>query len=254
MYFSPCLPFIYKPHYMKAITRYFLLPLLMATLVAACDSVSGSRNVVKEERQLGEFTHVEVSGSMDVYITQGSSRGLTIEAEDNIVPLVETEVNGGELEIRFKRNTNIRTHKQVKVYLTTPVLEGLNLSGSGDVEVKSHFTSAGSVEVNLSGSGDVSASFDAPELNVSLAGSGNIDLKGQTRDLHISIAGSGNCEADELLAETAEVNIAGSGNADVHASRDLKVSSLGSGNVRYKGAPSLNVNKLGSGTVRKLGE
>lgn len=230
-----------------------MLPLLLA-LLAACDynSVSGSRNMAKEERQLGDFSQVDVSGSMNVYITQGSSRNISIEAEDNIIPLIETEVRDGELEIRFKRNTNIRNHKQVKVFLTTPVLEGVDLSGSGDVEVKSHFTSPGAMHFGLSGSGNLSGSFNAPAIKVSLAGSGNINLKGQTRDLNIDIAGSGNCEADELLSETAEVNIAGSGNAEVHASRALKANTLGSGDVRYKGEPTVNVNKVGSGSVRKL--
>jgi hypothetical protein len=236
---------------MKATFRLFCIPLLLLVVLAGCDSVSGSRNVVKEDRQLGDFSEVSVSGSMDVYITQGNTRNLTIEAEDNIIPLIETEMHDNDLEIRFKRNTNIRNHKPVKIFLTTPVLEGLNLNGSGDVEVKSHFSSPGSMRFSLSGSGDLSGSFNAPEMRVDLAGSGDIELKGQTRDLNISIAGSGNCDADELLAETAEVNIAGSGNADVHASRALKANLLGSGNVRYKGEPTINLSKLGSGSVRK---
>ncbi|WP_343701336.1 head GIN domain-containing protein [Chitinophaga sp.] len=228
------------------------LPLLLLPVMAACDSVSGSRHMAREERRPGEFSQVEVSGSMDVYITQGSAHLLSIEAEDNIVPLVETDIDGGELRIRFRRNTNIRAHKPVKVYVTTPVLEGIDLNGSGDVEVKSHFSSPGRMHFGLSGSGDLSGSFNAPIVAVDLAGSGNVELKGQTRDLRINIAGSGNCEADELLAETVDVNIAGSGNAQVHASRELKTNTLGSGDVRYKGEPSIKSSKLGSGSVRKL--
>ncbi|RPE12667.1 DUF2807 domain-containing protein [Chitinophaga lutea] len=236
---------------MKTVSRLFLLPLLLLTVLAACDSVDGSGRVTKEDRQVGDFSAVAVSGSMDVFITHGNTRSLSIEGEDNIVPLIESNIDNGALEIRFKPNTNVRTHRDVKVYIITPVLEGVNVNGSGDVKVMSHFASDRGLSLNLSGSGDLSGSFDAPEVRVSVAGSGNVKLKGQTRDLNVNIAGSGNCEADELLAETAEVNIAGSGNADVHASRELKANTLGSGDVRYKGDPQLNVSKLGSGTVKK---
>ncbi len=236
---------------MKATLRLFLLPALLFTLLAGCDSVEGSGRVTKEDRQVGDFSAVSVSGSMDVYITQGNTRSLSIEGEDNIVPLIESNIEDGSLHIRFRPNTNVRTHHDVKIYINTPVLEGVDLAGSGDVKVMSHFASDRGLRLSLSGSGDLSGSFDAPEVKVSVAGSGNVKLKGQTRDLNVNIAGSGNCEAEELLAETADINIAGSGNADVHASRELKANTLGSGDVRYKGDPQLNISKLGSGTVKK---
>jgi hypothetical protein len=228
------------------------LPLLFALpFLQACEGVSGSGHVVKETREVGPFTQLEVSGSMDVYVTQGSSSTVTLEGEDNILPEVELVEEGDKLEVRYRRNTNIRTRRDVKVYLSAKTLEGVELSGSGDVELSGIFNTPSPVHIGLSGSGDVKGVFNAPEISLDLAGSGDIELKGETRDVTISLAGSGNCNASALLAETADVNIAGSGNVDLHASRELKANIIGSGNVYYKGDPAVSTSKIGSGTVKK---
>lgn len=236
---------------MKTQLKYLLPLLLFIPFLSACEGVSGSGNVIKETREVGPFSALEVSGSMDVYVSQGNSTTVTLEGEDNILPEIELVTEGDKLEIRFKRNMNIRTHRDVKVFLSAKTLEGVELSGSGDVELSGIFNSSAPVHIGLSGSGDIKGVFNAPEISMDLAGSGDIELKGETRDVHISLAGSGNCDAGALLAETADVNIAGSGNVDLHASRELKTNIIGSGNVYYKGAPSISSSKIGSGTVKK---
>lgn len=231
--------------------KYFALVLLLIPAFVSCDEVRGSGNVSKEERDLSEFTAVEASGSMDVFITKGNTSHATIEAEDNILPLIELIEENGHLEVRFKRNVRVNTRKQVKIYLTTAKLESAGLSGSGNVDIQSHFESAVPVHLSLSGSGNFNASFSAPELDIDLAGSGNFKVKGETRDLKVNLAGSGDANLEDLMTETADLDIAGSGNVNLHASRTLKANIVGSGDVRYKGEPSIQLNKIGSGSVRK---
>ncbi|MRG47413.1 hypothetical protein GFS24_19995 [Chitinophaga sp. SYP-B3965] len=231
--------------------KYFALMLLLTPAFVSCDEVRGSGNVSKEERDLSEFTAVEASGSMNVYITKGNTSHATIEAEDNILPFIELVEDGGRLEVRFKRNVHINTRKQVKIYLTTAKLVSAELSGSGDLDIQSHFESAVPVHLSLSGSGNLNASFSAPVVNLDLAGSGNFKVKGETRDLKVNLAGSGNAHLEDLMTETADLDIAGSGNVDLHASRSLKANIVGSGDVKYKGDPTVELNKIGSGSVKK---
>ncbi|WP_341843001.1 head GIN domain-containing protein [Chitinophaga caseinilytica] len=234
-------------------TQFTLMALLLVALpfLTACDQVSGSGRVATETRNVKPFSRLEVEGSMDVYITKGSGGSATLEAEDNILPLIELIEDGDKLRIKFRNNVNIRTHKDVKVELATDQLTDVELAGSGDIKIGSHFTADRPVRLSIAGSGDMEAAFSAPEIRLSIAGAGDIDLKGETRDMSVDIAGSGNCNAFDLMAETAEVNIAGSGNIKLHASRTLKASILGSGDIYYKGEPSMNVNKMGSGGVHK---
>ncbi len=234
-------------------TQLTMLAFLLAAMPfwMACDEVSGSGRVATESRQVKSFSRLHVQGSMDVYIIKGTGGSAKVEAEDNILPLIELEEDGDVLRIRFKNNVNIRTHKDIKVFLATETLREIELAGSGDIKVESHYASAEPVELSVAGSGDIEAGFSAPAVHVNIAGSGNADVKGETRELHVDIAGSGNCDASDLLAETAEVSIAGSGDVKLHASRSLSANIVGSGNVYYKGEPAMNVSKMGSGTVQK---
>lgn len=234
-------------------TQLTLMALLLAALPfwTACEQVSGSGRVANETRNIGPFSRLEVAGSMDVYITKGAGGTAHLEAEDNILQFIELIEDGDKLRIRFRNNVNISTHKDVKITLATEQLTDVEVAGSGDIKINSHFGSDSPVSLSIAGSGDLEGGFSAPEIKVSIAGAGDVDLKGETRDLHVDIAGSGNCNASDVLSETANVNIAGSGNVKLHASRTLKAAIMGSGDVYYKGEPDMTVNKMGSGGVHK---
>lgn len=241
-----------KPNCMNAQLKYFLLSLLVAPLFTACDTVNGSGNVIKEERPVSGFSHLSLEGSMNVIVTKGESSVASIEAEDNLLPYIELENNGDELIVRYRRNTNIRSHKKVTVHVSSNTLDEVDMSGSGNIEMKGPFTSPHGMDIDVSGSGNVTGEINAPEVDINISGSGNVTLKGETRDVDIDVAGSGNCRAEELLAENVSVSIAGSGDVRVYASRNIKADIIGSGSVSYKGEPSIQLNKVGSGSVRKL--
>ncbi len=234
-------------------TQLTLMALLLGAmpLWTACDQVRGSGHVANETRNIPKFSRLEVAGSMDVYITKGTGGTALLEAEDNILQLIEMEVQNDILTVKFRNNVNIRTHKDIKIQLTTEQLTAVEAAGSGDIKVNSHFASDQPVQLSIAGSGDMEAGFTAPEVRVSIAGAGDVDVKGETRDLKVDIAGSGNLNANELRAETADVDIAGSGNVKLLASRSIKANILGSGDVYYKGEPSINITKVGSGGVHK---
>ncbi|QEH40860.1 head GIN domain-containing protein [Chitinophaga sp. XS-30] len=237
---------------MKKQLRYFLISLLVAPVFAACDNVSGSGNVAREERRTGSFSRVSLEGSMNVIIAKGEQSTSVIEAEDNLMEYIELINDGDELVVRFRRNTSIRSHKKITVYLTTNTLESMRVSGSGNMELKGLFSTATGMDIDLSGSGNITGQVNAPEVDIDISGSGNVTLRGETRDVDIDIAGSGNCRAEDLLAENVSVSIAGSGDVRIFASRNLKADIIGSGGVAYKGEPSIKLNKVGSGSVRKL--
>lgn len=234
-------------------TQLTLMALLLGAMpfMTACDSVSGSGRVATENRSIRPFAQLEVAGSMDVYITQGRGGTAQLEAEDNILQFIELIEEGDKLRVRFRNNVSIRTNKDVKVYLATERLSMVEAAGSGDIKIEGHFTNDIPVKLSIAGSGDLEGGFSAPEVRVNIAGAGDVDVKGETRDLSVDIAGSGNCDASELLSETADVNIAGSGNVKLHASRAIKATIMGSGDIYYKGEPSVNLNKMGSGGVHK---
>jgi hypothetical protein len=221
----------------------------------AAERVAGSGNSATEIRDgLGEFEAIALRGSIDLVVRQGSPSAVSVTADDNLLALVETTVQGGSggprLVVRWKPGTSIHTRSKVTVQVTTPRLGALASAGSGDIRVEALDTPR--LELSLSGSGDAAlARLKTEELRISISGSGDVKAEGQASRLRISIAGSGDVDATRLPTDEASVSIAGSGDVAVTAVKKLSVSIAGSGDVIYTGEPEVTRSVAGSGTVKR---
>lgn len=215
------------------------------------ERVSGNRIISTEDRKTGSFNGISVHGSMDVYVAEAAAESVTIEAEENILPYLETKVEGGELKIAFRNNTNISTHEDVKVYVKAPRFDNLELFGSGSLLGESLLKNNSGIKISSSGSGEINLEVDAPVVTVGSNGSGEITLAGRTRDLQYKSNGSGDADLERLKAENVTVTTNGSASLAVFASTTLNVRSNGSGDVTYLGNPAITNKSFGSGTVRK---
>ncbi len=242
---------------MKRIALFSIL--IAGMFLAGCGinpgSVVGSGNVVTEERAVSNFDQVALTGVGDLVITQGDQEALTIEAEDNLIPYIQTEVVNGKLSIGFKsenRPLSIRNTKPITFNLAVKQLKGLTISGSGNAAAAS--LAAADLSFAISGSGNVRVDhLTSQNLKASLSGSGNIDLGGKADTETLTLSGSGNFEAGELETQSASVIISGSGAARVWANQTLDLRISGSGNVEYYGQPEVTQTISGSGRVRSLG-
>lgn len=238
--------------------RSFLaLFLLVALSLSACRFISGERIdgngvISTEQRNVTNFNGVSVSGGMDVIVAPGSY-SVRIEADENLLQYIETEMDGSVLEIGPRKGYNLRPEQDIKIYVSAPYFNEIEVSGSGSVTSQSMIKAENTLVTDISGSGDMKLEVDAPEVDMEITGSGSVALKGATRKLRADINGSGTLKAFELLSEETEVEISGAGDAEVYASKVLGISVSGAGNVSYKGnPPSLNQNVSGAGNVRKV--
>jgi hypothetical protein len=233
------------------------LLLMSAALLTGCrfsfdKTMEGNTNVKTEQRSVSDFTGVEVAGPFQVTVQQGSSYQISVTADDNLLPYIETEKNGQTLEIREKDNFNLRGTKGLQVVIQMPTVRNLSLAGSGILSSASTLKSDGKIDLDIAGSGKIQAELDAPEISMDIAGSGSATLSGQTRKMGISISGSGDCLSEALKSENCNVSIAGSGTAKIYASQTLDVSIGGSGDVYYAGQPKISQSIGGSGKIKPL--
>lgn len=217
------------------------------------EQVQGSGRIVKQVRQVSNFHGLSLSVPAQVELRIGNTEGLTIEADDNLLPLLETVVDNGTLEIRpARRNLNFRS-KSIRVVVQARSIERLALGGSGSIDADALRT--GRLKVDIGGSGSVNLKgVESEVLAVSVGGSG--DLKagaGKVGALTVSIGGSGDVDLGRVQANNAKVSIAGSGEAAVWVREELAVSIAGSGDVDYYGDPRVSKSSVGSGSVRRLG-
>lgn len=191
----------------------------------------GSGKIVSDTREVAEFSKVHLTGSGDVVITKGAKREVRVEADDNVIESVRTEVGSdGTLTLGMKKGSWNNVH--LKYTIVNPTLEGVDISGSGSINVESD--------------------FDAKQMKSGISGSGSVRFKGGKTARHeIRISGSGSVMADNLEADDVTVEISGSGSANVHAKKTLNAQIRGSGDVYYKGSPSITQSIRGSGSLVK---
>ncbi len=218
----------------------------------ASNRTRGSGSVKTETREVSNFNKVNLAGSGDLTIQLGEKEALTIEAEDNILPLLTSEVRGDTLELGVKPGTSINPTKPIRYNLTVKNLTSTALLGSGSISASG--LSADQFNASLIGSGDYRLqNVNFKKLIANIAGSGNMTMDGTADSQEVTIPGSGEYQAKDLKSQSADVNIAGSGTATVWPSQSLDVNILGSGTVEYYGSPKVTQKIGGSGNVRSLG-
>ena len=232
-----------------------ILPvIIIATLFTNCNfkRIKGSGIVATETKTIQSAEKIKSQGSFDVQITPGSETTLKIEGDDNLIKHITTENEDGVLLIKMEDHINYSTDSKLVVYITTPRLQSVSVSGSGNISTKGKFSGSDKLKVSVSGSGDADLEINTPKVEASIAGSGNIKVVGETQDLIVRIAGSGNFNGETLKAENAEAHIAGSGDAKVFSDTKLDVHIAGSGTVYYKGNAAVTQKIMGSGEVKKM--
>ena len=214
--------------------RIFVLCLL-PILALACSLANGSRSVegsgigASESRSLKTFTSIEIKSSADVTVTFGETQSVTVETDDNILSLVETNVQGGKLVIGQPIGTDLNPRLGVRITIVMKSLDEAIISGSGTV--------------NISG-------LDSDLVRFSIPGSGDIVTQGKANTVNASIAGSGTIVCGDLQAKTAEARIGGSGDITVFATESLTANISGSGTVVYRGNPAqVDRSVTGSGNI-----
>ncbi|WP_445384672.1 head GIN domain-containing protein [Robiginitalea sp. IMCC44478] len=217
--------------------------------------VKGNGNVVTEERSVGEYQQVSLSGSFDVELVDGKEGNLTLKGDENLLEYLITEVKDGKLVIKVKKGYYLKSSswKSGGILITVPVEEisAVSMSGSGDIVGKKTLR-ADDFDVSMSGSGDIKLDLDARNVEASLSGSGDMLLSGASSSFTVRISGSGDIEAYDLEADDVEVVISGSADAHVTARKSLLARVSGSGDVHYKGNPEKVDSKTsGSGEVTK---
>ncbi len=213
-----------------------VLPVLIGMLVFGAGTslggffgsgqVIGSGNVITEERTIGDFTAVSLSGSPDLYIQVGGAPSLSIKADDNILALIRTEVRGDTLVIDSEKSYSSR--KGIVIRVTVPDLQSARLMGSGDIDIQE---------------------LRGDRFEVSIQGSGDVRATGTVRMLSATVQGSGDMHLYDLDALDADVKVVGSGDIRVRATGNLDATVTGSGDIRYRGNPMVKSKVHGSGDI-----
>lgn len=228
---------------------FFPLFIGAALLNTSClrHKIEGNYNVVSQNRNVAAFTQITSEGEYDVYYSQGENYLVTIEAEENLIPFVESGIHGNDLVIKTREHRRLENHFPIKVFVQAPYVNDVIISGSGKIFIDSLNTS--DLHVLLSGSGNIEGEIWTNTLNTKISGSGDMNLHGATYQSEMDISGSGEIYAYSLQQDTCFANISGSGKMKLWVVDFLDASITGSGKIYYQGNPVVSTHITGSGSL-----
>lgn len=224
-------------YFIKRLVRNRLFLILFPNIIAVTAAYSqqskfvGSGNRASEKRELTNFNRIEASASLNVFVTQGPYE-VRVEADDNLIPLVVTNVSGRVLELSIRKNTSINNRTGLDVYVSMPELASVVLNGSTGLSTSGNFT-LDKLTVKTFGSGNISMAVTAKEIQAETSGSGHLEFKGKANLLKLHTGGSGNIYLNDMVAEEAFVELSGSGTCEAKDIKRLHAALGGSGNVYY---------------------
>ncbi len=244
----------HKPSFMK---RLLFLAMLFSVFLTSCRYVGGERirgngNVNTENRSVSSFTGIEVSGNAEIIIKQDSVYSVKVEADENLLNHIMTEVDGNTLEIYPRNHANLKSTRGIKVYISGPSIIYYKASGACIISTENKITSTEKVYIDLSGASDVRMELMAPTIEAELSGAGSIIISGQTKDFKVDGSGSTKIRCGDLLAENVMLDLSGASDAEVYASVKLDVEVSGAADVKYKGNATVRKDISGAGSVRKV--
>lgn len=235
----------------SAIIVVFIMALVWLLSNGNITTIILSGNIVQENRELPDFSRISFEGVGDVSIKQGEETLFVIEADENIVAEVVTEVVDDTLIVKYRNplwNLALFDEANVDIKITTLALESIKMSGSGSVNGADIVSDE--LEISLVGDGSVYMDVYVQKLISRIVGSGEFNLSGKSDRQLVYITGSGKYDSRDLVSNETGVRIAGSGEVIVNTENELDASISGSGTVRYIGSPEISNSDIsGSGSI-----
>ena len=233
---------------MKTITakKNFALQILLLLLLSIAFSMNALAS--KQERPVKNFNKIEVIGGFNVILTQGTVEKLTIDADDDILPKIITEVRGGTLIIRLENNTWNKNTKNLTAELTFIHLDGIDVSGAVKITGTNPMKFS-KLEIEGSGASKIDLNLSATRLDCNFSGASEITLKGNAPEFEVDLSGASNLEALDFLTRKCNIECSGASDAQVYATESLNVEGSGASKITYSGNPS-NVDSDMSGASK----
>ena len=176
------------------------------------------------------FSGISLNIHANVYLSQGETHNIRIEADEDVKNKIITEVEDNVLIIKCDKS--LHSSSDIKIYITMKELKLIEVNGSGDITCQD--------------------SFNTDNIAIEINGSGDVSLSGRAENQAIEINGSGDVKSFDMLSTNCAISIQGSGDCKVNVENSLAVSISGSGDVIYKGSPVIVTNIDGSGSVKKF--
>ena len=212
------------------------LPVLsVAHPVLRFNDITGNNHVITQNRTVTAFHAIKVSGGIDVELLQGKELKLQVEADENLVPLIRTEVKDGVLNIYH--DESIRNAKTMKVHVTFQNIDAITASGGCDIISKQKLGFA-TLRLDLSGGCDVKLDCKAGKLDMLISGGCDVVLTGEAENCSINASGGCDVKASQFYLKDCTIDASGGSDVEINAKGELNMKASGASDITYFGKPA----------------
>ncbi len=238
---------------MKTI-HYFIFVAIVFLISGGCyfehyETVSGNGKLIKQQREVPEFTGLSVASGIDVIITQSDHIEVKVETDENLQDCIKTEVVNDILKIYTTKT--IRHAKEKTVYVDFKKLNAIEISSAGDVSITNTLVTD-KLDIDMSSAGDLDLAVEADEIEIDISSAGDARLKGKTNYLKADLSSAGDLKAFELEARKGDVSVSSAGDANVFVTEEANFKCSSAGSIEFKGEPRIrNISTSSAGSVNK---
>ncbi len=213
--------------------------------------IQGSGKEATDKRTVAEFTKLDIAGSFNVTLVQDSSNSVTINADDNVIGIIKTDMSGDKLKISTD-NKSICSSKEITITIGVRNLKAISASGAVQITSNGRLN-LGDLDLNLSGATKINLDIAASNVETNGSGVSDVTLKGQASSHTIEMSGSGNVHAFDFVVGNYSIESSGQSDCEINVLGELSIHSSGASDIKYKGNPTkINKSKTGALSLTKV--
>ena len=234
--------------------RKILISVLLAGFSIATLAQKTINDPNAEKRNVSNFHGVEISGGIDLYLSQGEEAVAVSASEAKFRDRIRTEVKNGVLKIWYETNSNLHLdwgNRKLKAYVSFKNLDMLEASGGSDIKVE------GSIDVSklsmtVSGGSDFDGKVNISDFKVDASGGSDVNISGTAKTINIDASGGSDFKGYELITENCTVDASGGSDVYITVNKELNAESSGGSDIYYKGNGLIKNLKSGSSGIKKV--
>lgn len=227
---------------MKLRLGFALLALLSLSgcdvaVVGAGSTITGNGVTKEETRSVEDFTEVSISESFEATIKVGEKPSVTLSVDENLLPLVETRVSDGRLEVRYFEGPIVVSKKTQKVSIVATRLDVITATGAAKVSASS--VAGKGLRIEAGGASSVELRKHSLEsLEVKADGAARVNLDGKGKTLSIESQGASKIRARDSVYESANVLISGASQCEINVTGSIAGELSGACSLNVLGNPA----------------
>lgn len=219
----------------------FIVIFLVVILFSSCNfdltvsSTKGNGNVVSQERLSNvNFTKINASEGLDVYLTKSTSTAVKVQADDNLQQLIITEIKDGTLFIHTSEAIGKANAKKILVNFTE--LDEINSSSGADIHT-TNFIISDNIIVNATSGSDQNLNIEAKHISCSASSGAEIELNGKVESINANASSGAEIDAEKLISQNCTSDASSGAEIELYCTKSINADASSGADISFSGNP-----------------